>query len=175
MSKKVFECDVFIFPNGFGKLNEYCLGVSIERRLTQIRNFGFEVTEDSLVFEGRITTKRNNTGKPIEDTVIYGDPSGEDEYLHGCYCPEDIISDEWLKNHPESLSRFGDPILPELIPIELFKGKKEGDVVETALIDSDIVISMRLYQQGYRYARCGNFEDIFQKYLEHTTSLKLGA
>lgn len=80
-----------------------------------------------------------------------------DEGCHG----DMIYVELWLTcDEYENVAAHGGPIRATFFPLHLFKGKKEGDVIEIG------DYSVTLQQQGFRYQRFGLFEDVLNDLLD---------
>ena len=155
-NQPIVSGDVFVIPNGLRTIKDIlCLDVKAQMEQTFYANDlnGLKQDQDQFV-ELWFCTPGNKDSNWVDHCV---DP------LHEEISKEDFLAgrDQWR-------------VSTSLVPVELFKGHKEGDVVtlklpiqrhtgkgtlETAWIKA----SLALAQTKYRYKRFGKFEDLINR------------
>jgi hypothetical protein len=134
--------DTFIIPNSAAKLNEFW-GSDVRASIVNL------AVDNDVDF----STKRS---KAVE--VWHVANTSDNVCSHGVAVKDEASG---------QVARLHLPI--QYIPADLFKGKKEGDVVTINVkciegdYSIDITLSMSLNQENYRYARFGKFQDVLKK------------
>jgi hypothetical protein len=134
------SADIFIVPNRYCKVSDYDY-------LTSRKNFFYEV--------GKLNNVTINEDTKLVETWVCSDLSDNfsDHYPH-------------IKYDGKKISVR---ILSDMIPLEILKEKKEGDVFtytypitgdyEDEKIEGTVELLLTCNQYDYRYRRFGNFED----------------
>lgn len=145
--KKTVKMDVFVIPNESIKLNENDL----------IRMNSSLIRAEKLL---NVEIKKGDRVKQFWMT----DPEGEVQHFNdewygfqkklGIQKPEKYLYLDINQGEEEYQIGF----FPEYLPVKLFDGKKEGDVVKFQCPYYDVEIEMTLKQNDYRYRMFGPFE-----------------
>ena len=142
MEKKIVG-DIFIVPNPGFHVKEL-LPFAKETTIKRARLLaGINLEEEDYLIEVWATSPQCDNW-----TSVYGGFQS----LFGVKLPEDRSEKDYLIGY-----------FPKLLPVKLFKGKKEGDTIVLHCPEYNITVELTLNQLGYRYGRFGKFEEVLKK------------
>lgn len=130
--KAIFNVDVFIIPNGIYNINSDWNKNSPSNKWIENRS-------------KEVLGMKSESGRYVQVWTVGHDC---DNWACSCEdCPANLEGNENFR-------------YPELMPVELFIGLKEGD---TKTIETDtLIINMTAKQLSYRYKRFGKFEEVMR-------------
>jgi len=137
--KKMIDGDVFVIPNSCCRVADL-LPSSQEAMIENLRRFGIDADMDTVLVQVWAT------GSKVDNWSCHG------------WLPE-ILNDEELDNADFlRISRF-----PDYLPVDLFSGRVEGQIVTITTTEPKVTINLKLNQLQYRYKDWGPFEKVLQK------------
>ena len=146
--KKIVKMDVFVIPNESFKISEDDLRIMNTILIRAEKLLGVEI-------------KRGDRVKQFWMTDPEGEVQNFNSEWYGFQKKLGIPEPE--ENQDRNLvEEFQIGFFPEYLPVKLFDGKKEGDVVKFHCPYYDVEIEMTLKQNNYRYRMFGPFEKALQ-------------
>ena len=136
MEKKIYNAEMFIIPN------------SLRREKAELEDskavsyFWDQYEKKAAKYFGEEVARRNKGERILVQVWIC---SEESDNWADYRCP--IDGEHFVQN----------------LPIEIIGKMKEGDIVDIDLPKHNAILRLTAKQQGYRYERFGNFEDVLKQ------------
>lgn len=152
---------VFIIPNSLVKASTCLEGETRALYKKVYDKLGLEKNPDQMMVQVWISNTTDSvdcaksSGSLNKSRSNFESSSWQDQGV-----PYELLDDLQVSRN----SKFYDQIFPNHLPVSLFIGKKEGDIVYLDL--GSVQIKLHLAQKDFRYGNHGSFEEVLERLLK---------